>query len=103
MVARLARHRLASESRGLRASMKLALLTQDWSPIIGGISTYVAGLRADLQKQSGLEVTVLANEGEASGRGVVLPGGPLRHILSCLRVLTVPPSSTEFFTPHLPS
>jgi len=50
---------------------RVAFVTPYWYPILGGPTTYVAGLAAELRDAHGIEVLVLAREGSAEGAEVV--------------------------------
>jgi glycosyltransferase involved in cell wall biosynthesis len=47
--------------------MRVALLTPYWRPVQGGVTTYVAGLAAELGRTPGTQVLVLAREGAGPG------------------------------------
>ena len=54
--------------------MKVALVTPYWSPVRGGVTTYVQELATELRRTYGLHVAVIAREGRGEA-GVTVVGG----------------------------
>lgn len=60
--------------------MKVALVTPFWNPVLGGITTYVQELAAELRRNHGLDVSVIAREGRSDAGATVLGGTGLQFV-----------------------
>ena len=49
--------------------MKVALVTPYWSPVRGGVTTYVQELATELRRTYGFDVSVIAREGRGEAGG----------------------------------
>ncbi len=60
--------------------MKVALVTPYWTPVRGGVTTYVHELAAELRRTHGFDVSVIAREGRGEA-GVAVVGGTARQFV----------------------
>ena len=60
--------------------MKIALVTPYWSPVRGGITTYVQELAKELRRIHAINVPVIAREGRAEANVTVLGGTAMQFV-----------------------
>src|SRR3989449_11430015 len=60
--------------------MKIALVTPYWSPVRGGITTYVQELAKELRRTHAFDVPVIAREGLAETNVTVLGGTAMQFV-----------------------